>query len=64
MKNYNLSKTDIKIIKDQALVLWKNRIISGDNFVTECYIDAFLSFLISKNLTIVNGKLYVQQKCD
>ena len=36
--------------------------IKHDNFVVECHIRAFIGFVNSRNLKIVDGKLYEAEK--
>jgi hypothetical protein len=58
MKEYKLTVKDFSIIKNAAHVIWIHDAIKHDHFVVECYIRAFIGFVNSNNLKIIDGKLY------
>ena len=62
MKEYKLTARDYASIKDAAHAIWIHDAIKHDNFVVECHIRAFIGFVNSHNLKIVDGKLYEAEK--
>jgi len=62
MKEYILTEKDYAAIKDRAHGVWMEQAIKHEYFVVQCHVSAFISFINSKNLKIVDGKLYEQEK--
>ncbi len=62
MKEYKLTAQDYATVKNGAHAIWIHDAIKHDNFVVECHIRSFISFLNSRNLKIVDGKIYEAEK--
>jgi len=62
MKHKELKEKDIKEIKQFAHTNWVRKAHTGDNFVCKCYVEAFIRWLSSKNLTVKDGKIYAEEK--
>jgi hypothetical protein len=60
---YTLTERDNKDIYAEAVIKFNSKSgKSHQTFLTQCVIDSFLSFLISKNCVVKNGKIYVSQE--
>lgn len=60
---YTLTDRDKKDVYNQAIIEFNSKSgKSHQTFLTECIINSFLSFLISKNCVVKNGKIYVSQE--
>ncbi len=64
MIEVKLSKYDIQTIKDAAHRLYIDKASTGDNFVGDCWVQATISFITTKKLTVKDGKLYAETKTD
>ncbi len=62
MKEYILTEKDYATIRDSAHQQWMHDAIKHEYFNCQCYVKATLIFINSRKLTMIDGKLYEQEK--
>ncbi len=62
MKEYSITEKDLQIIKDHAHQVWMHDAIKNEYFVVDCYVKATLTFINSRGLKLIDGKLYEPEK--
>ena len=61
MKEIVLTHKDLSLIKAMATKEWVNKSHKTDNFVCECYLNAFISYLNGNKMMVIDGKIYVKE---